>query len=130
MPKTCRDGRLRRCGRPAVGVCQYCAAPFCAEHGARYPEDQEVCRRARCRAKYADVERFQVYRRRVHQRNAFGSCGAEGCLGALFGQCSRCKGNFCVEHVRERRESRVVAAGSDKRMLAVCDYCRTRKAWQ
>src|SRR5581483_12497966 len=117
MAKTCRDGRFRRCGDEAAGVCQYCGEAFCAAHGSVYEDGQEVCRRSRCAAKYADVARFLAYKARALQRNAFGACGEEGCLGKFFGQCSRCKAVFCVDHVRESRESKVIAAGSDKRML-------------
>ncbi len=130
MPRTCQDGRFRRCGAAAAGVCQYCGRPFCAAHGTVYDDGQEVCRRARCAAKQADVARFLVYKARALQRNAFGACGSEGCLAKFFGQCSRCKAIFCVDHVREVRESKVMATGSDKRMLAVCDFCRGRKAWR
>jgi hypothetical protein len=127
----CQHGHWwKPCGLTAPHVCQYCAARFCPAHGTVFEDGQEVCARAICQAKFADVARFQVYRARARQRNAFGYCGVEGCLEKVMGQCSRCKANYCLGHVREVRESDLMREGRLNRWLAACDYCRQRKIWR
>jgi hypothetical protein len=113
-----------------VGTCQYCGRAFCAGHGERENDGQEVCARKRCRQKKADVALHLEYKARVARRNAAGLCGQEGCETRYGGQCSKCKGFFCMAHVAPREETVRKGLATVSRMAAMCDHCwRRRPLW-
>ena len=58
-----RRSRVLGCRQPLAGQCQYCAHGFCANHGDRFDDRQEVCHRDRCQAKKADVDRHHAFLR-------------------------------------------------------------------
>lgn len=123
--------RLRACGKPGIAVCQYCGRSFCSAHGDRLDDAQEVCVRATCQAKKADVERFAVYKREVAERNGQRLCGEPDCASAPTGQCSKCQGLFCLGHLSER-EIDQWQSGSMVRVRGVlCPHCVKRRGlWE
>lgn len=131
MPVTCRFGRIfARCGEPGVGSCQYCARPFCARHGHLGDEGEQICARPVCQAKHTDLVEHIVFRARAHLRNRHGMCGIDGCLGERWGQCSKCEGLFCEEHLFDRADSVRQGRARYSRPASFCAHClRRRKLW-
>lgn len=125
-----RFGRFpfrRRCGLPSVGVCQYCAREFCADHGSKYRDRQEVCHREICQRKVADLAIHLKYREAAQIRNAWQRCGVEGCEGEIWGQCSGCRALYCFEHVHNRVQSVWHGGIRVERPASLCDHCWARR---
>lgn len=121
---------LRTCGRPGVALCQYCGDSFCEQHGAGQADGQEICNRPLCQRKKADLERHLAYKESVARRNGERLCGEANCGRAPAGQCSKCRGFFCVSHleareIEERRGSTVVRVRG-----SLCRPCvKRRRLW-
>lgn len=131
MPALC-DTRhfLSRCHQPATGVCQFCGRSFCAEHGARYEDDNEVCCRPVCQEKRADLAAHIEWKARAVDRSNRGFCGMPDCDEGRWGQCSKCLAVFCERHLQDRAER--VRHGSIvyTRPASMCDHCAARnKLW-
>lgn len=122
---------LRRCRQPGVAVCQYCGRSFCEEHGGRGNDGQEICSRRACQQKKADLARHVAYRALVQERNERKLCGDPGCERTLTGQCSKCRGYYCLGHLEERnietrRGGQVVHTRG-----SLCRHCRSRRSiWE
>ncbi len=128
MVTSCEISRLLRpCGRKGIAICQYCGRSFCAEHGDRLEDGQEICRRRVCMRKREDLTRHLAYSDEVSERNESERCGAGECGARPQGQCTKCRGLFCFTHVSQRKvevRDGSVAQGS------VCQHChKRRKLW-
>ena len=119
--------RFRRCGRPRVAVCQYCGRSFCGEHGDLLESGEEICNKTTCRKKKEDLIRHFTFKEAVASRNAERRCGEESCAAEAQNQCSKCRGLFCLSHLRERQvETRDGAVAR----ASVCGHChKRRKLW-
>ncbi|OGO51288.1 MAG: hypothetical protein A2148_00345 [Chloroflexi bacterium RBG_16_68_14] len=128
MTTSCRFRRfLRTCGQPGVALCQYCGDSFCEQHGSRLADGQEICNRPLCQQKKADLERYFVHKEAVALRNGERLCGNPSCGRAPAGQCSKCRGFFCLPHleaqeVEERRGSTVLRVRG-----SLCRHCVSRR---
>ncbi len=92
---------LRRgCGRRAVSECVYCTRPFCRQHGERGEDYTHVCAGRSCRAKLEDLREQQEWRARVAGSNRRNECALEGCRERMGAGCSRCRLQFCQDHLR------------------------------
>ncbi|MYI83576.1 MAG: hypothetical protein F4056_09985 [Chloroflexi bacterium] len=92
---------LRRgCGRRAVSECVYCTRPFCDAHGERGEDYMHVCAGRRCRARFEDLREQTEWRARVAASNTRNECAIEGCQERMGPGCSRCRLQFCQDHVR------------------------------
>ena len=119
--------RFRACGKPGVAVCQYCGRSFCDEHGDRLGDNQEICHTKDCARKKEDLEQHFAYRANVSERNATQRCGEERCGTQAQFECSKCRGRFCVDHLRERTVE--LRDGATMRG-SVCAHChKRRKLW-
>ena len=131
MAAVCEIRRgLRRCGRAAVELCQYCGQRFCDEHKHFVGGFDAVCSRKRCRTKKDEMDQHLAYREGVERRNRVGLCGEEGCGPHPKDECSLCLGLFCSEHVR----AKVYPFWDDGRRVmrpaSVCAHCYARrKLW-
>jgi hypothetical protein len=128
MITSCQVQRLfRTCGRPGVAICQYCGRSFCEQHGDRLADGQEICRRTSCQKKKADLAQHFVYKESVARRNDERLCGAADCVRPPTGQCSKCRGFFCLRHlqdqeIEERRGSTAVRVRG-----SLCHNCHKRR---
>lgn len=124
-------GFLRRCRSEALGLCQYCGRRFCAEHGVRYADGQEICGRKVCQQKAAELPHHLEYKAQVRQLNSQGHCGISGCVAPPWGQCSACGCFFCREHVQPRTRTVRVGMVIERRPTFMCDHCwdRRRRIW-
>lgn len=131
MVTTCEvRRRFRVCGQPGVAICQYCGRSFCAEHGGRLRDGQEICSRPTCQRKKADLERHLVYKEAVARRNRERLCGNGGCGQRPAGQCSKCRGFFCFRHLEERETEEGRGATVVRRRASLCRHCsRRRSLW-
>jgi hypothetical protein len=131
MVNACRYRRfLSRCGRPSIGSCQYCGLAFCDEHGSQCGETDQICVREICHRKHADLARHLVFRDRAWLRNRHGLCGIEGCQHERWGQCSKCQGLYCEQHLASRSENVRQGMVSFSRPASFCEHCLTRrKLW-
>ena len=118
---------LFRCWTEPAGTCQYCGRSFCARHGERLEDGQEVCSRKFCVAKRHDLVRHLAYNEIVSARNEARCCGLEGCERTLAGQCSRCRGLFCSRHVEAREEPVLENRVRVTRMATLCQHCWARR---
>lgn len=128
MPGICQVGSFfRRCHGTAIGSCQYCGRNFCAEHGSYLEGNQEVCSRAICQEKVADLKDHLIYREAARERSARGFCGSPGCVAPRTGQCSKCGALFCDRHLHDRDE--VIHRGlvSFSRPASFCEHCLARR---
>lgn len=122
--------RFSACGRPGIAICQYCGHSFCEQHGARLADGQEICSRSLCQQKKADLQQHLVYKESVAQRNHERRCGDANCHQPPAGQCSKCRGFFCLRHLKareieERRGSTVVRVRA-----SLCRRClQRRRLW-
>jgi hypothetical protein len=124
-------GRFRACGKPGIAVCQYCGRSFCEAHGTRLDDEQEICVRETCQAKKADVERFAVYKTEVVARNEQRLCGDPACALAPGGQCSKCQGLFCLDHLSEREIDQWQGGQMARVRGVLCPHClRRRSLWE
>ena len=121
-----RGGRLRRCRRPLVGQCQYCALGFCEGHGMLLEDGQQVCGEKLCQAKKADVERHLAFKREALKRNEAGRCGMPGCDSAHARDCERCLRRYCAAHLGEIMISVVRGTERGVEVLRLCEHCRAR----
>lgn len=125
-----KTGLFGACRTIGVAVCQYCGRAFCAAHGVRLEDGQEICARKRCQEKRSDLVRHLAYKEEVARRNLGGFCGVDGCQSRYGGQCSKCRGLFCLHHLHERQE--IVRKGytTFARPASMCDHCwRRRPLW-
>jgi predicted nucleic acid binding AN1-type Zn finger protein len=131
MYARCAAGRLlARCGREAVAACQYCGRWFCELHGESTSIDHQICDRPRCHEKERDLAEHLVFRERALLRNRHGLCGMDGCLEPLAGQCSKCEGTYCEEHLSKGTETVREGIVRVTRPAAFCEHCRRRrKLW-
>ncbi|MEX0786600.1 MAG: hypothetical protein WD939_08195 [Dehalococcoidia bacterium] len=119
---------LRKCRLPGIAVCQYCGGSFCDQHGDRHNDGQEICSRKMCQRKKGDLERHVAYKAVVDERNERRLCGDPECAEAPAGQCSKCRGLFCVGHL-EQRDIDIQRAGATVRVRgALCPHCRRRRS--
>src|SRR5688572_27782171 len=98
--KSCalKSGLFGTCDAEAIGLCQYCARPFCARHGVILEDGQEVCTRKYCVAKREDLVKHLDYKERARALNARGLCGIEGCGARMTEECVRCEQLYCMAH--------------------------------
>ena len=122
-----KDGLFSGCKDGAVGYCQYCARLFCARHTLVLEPEQQVCSRKNCAAKWEDLQAHLAYKDVVFARNAEEACGIEGCDRATYGQCVRCKGYFCPQHVGPREEVVLENKVRMKHMATLCLHCSERR---
>jgi len=118
---------FRACGVPGMAVCQYCGRSYCASHGERLADGQEICQRPTCQRKKADIERHFAYKDGVTQRNGGRLCGYEDCAEAPGLQCSKCKGLFCVRHLTEEAIEERRAEGVVRVRATLCRHCSKRR---
>jgi hypothetical protein len=128
MVKNCElSRRFRRCNAAGVAVCQYCGNSFCADHGERSANGQEICSQTTCTRKKEDLARHFAYREEVAERNQDSRCGQESCDSGPQVECAKCKGRFCLRHVQERTFN--LRDGAPARGL-ICSHCHgRRKIW-
>ena len=117
----------RECGGDAAGLCQYCGRPFCRKHGEKQADGQEICSRRFCIAKRDDLVVHLVYKDAVLARNDAERCGVAGCNGALAGQCIRCRGFFCIQHVDGREEKIFENQVMVTQIASLCYHCWERR---
>ncbi len=119
--------RFRACGRPGVAVCQYCGRSFCSEHGDRLGDGQEVCHTKNCGRKREDLIQHFAYQAAADERNADQRCGQERCEVLPQGECSKCRGLFCIGHLQDRE---VETRDGIRIRGSVCAHChKRRKLW-
>lgn len=122
-------GFLRRaCGRPSVGVCVYCAAPFCMDHGTRHPDYYEVCRRKLCLAKFADVEAHHRWVEEHRSANGMSMCAEDGCQERMQHSCQRCRLRFCDRHLLDQQVKEHRMEGVVRVVLLLCPHCAARRS--
>ncbi len=116
--------RWRRCGQPAIGMCQYCGGGFCTDHGEQFNVHEEVCARSRCQAKKADLAAHLEFRASARQRNATALCGEPACATPPHARCERCTAEYCAQHLQQQEitDSR----SGEMRMAILCRHCRSR----
>ena len=119
-------GRFRSCRRPLLGQCQYCARGFCDQHGDRFGDRQEVCRRSSCQAKREDLERYDQFKVRTTARNDNNLCGIESCEESPPMRCERCGGHFCGDHLRQQLVEIVSGLERTPEIQRLCTYCVDR----
>jgi hypothetical protein len=122
-------GRFSRCNETVVAMCQYCGRRFCARHGERMEDGQEVCSRDVCVAKKVDVAAHLIYKDAALGRNRSEGrpCGIDACVNAFERQCMRCKAYFCRNHL-EIREDAVTEEGMQfRRPVPLCRHCWVRR---
>lgn len=121
-------GFLRRaCGRDAVGVCVYCAEPFCAGHGTLHPDYYEVCQRKGCVAKFADVGAHRVWLEAHLPSNGMSMCADDGCEERMQHACERCRLRFCDEHLVDRQVTERRLEGEVRLVQMMCHHCAARR---
>lgn len=129
MVTTCEfRRRFRTCGQPGIAICQYCGSTFCARHGARLAEGQEICARSTCQRKKTDLEQHLVYKEDVVRRNHERLCGEAKCEQRPGGQCSKCGGLFCLHHVENREIGERRGATLVRLRSSVCGHCFKRRS--
>ena len=133
VDRTCSMGAslLRHgCEQPVVARCVYCGRGFCAVHGERRPDHQDVCSRRVCRRKGRDINSHLEWRRVAGEANDVSACAAEGCEERMEHRCVRCRLMFCLEDLGERRLTEALpgarGSGEDERGL-VCEHCTARR---
>jgi len=126
---TCEiSGLLRRCRQPGVAVCQYCGRSFCNVHGGREEDGQEVCNRKPCQRKKADLAHHVAYRASVAERNERKLCGDHDCQQTPTGQCSKCRGFYCLSHLDERNIATRRGGEVVRTRGSLCRHCRSRRS--
>ena len=125
-------GWLRQaCGREAITACVYCGEAFCANHGVRGADYQDVCKRRSCAAKLADLQAHLAWRGLSANSNRVSICAEPECAERMRHACSQCRLLFCEEHVREHdvKDTRVLPARKVRSL--VCAHCLgRRKIWE
>jgi hypothetical protein len=131
MDAHCGFGRLfSRCRRPVGAICQYCGRGYCDQHGSLGAADEQICARERCQAKVVDLAAHLIFRERALLRNRHGLCGIEGCMEERSGQCSKCEGTYCEQHLWDGTETVREGIVRFTRPAAFCEHCRARrKLW-
>lgn len=119
-------GPAARCRRPLLGQCQYCARGFCARHGRRLDDGQEICIAARCEAKRIDVAGHLEFKARAAAANAAARCGMPDCAAGAGVGCDRCNLRYCGPHVAEVMMSVMRGAERQAEALKLCLHCRGR----
>lgn len=118
--------RLRRCRKPLLGQCQYCARGFCRDHGEQFGASEEVCQRAECQAKKHDMVAHQRFRRAALERNGNALCGQPDCADPPAGDCQRCDARYCVPHLRRQLIEVMRGIEREPQMLSLCLHCVER----
>lgn len=122
-----KEGLFSSCKGEAVGYCQYCARLFCARHTLILELEQHVCNRKNCAAKWDDLQVHLAYKGVVFARNGRELCGINDCSGVNFGQCVRCTGFFCPQHVGPLEEVVLENKVRVKHMATLCLHCSQRR---
>lgn len=121
-------GFLRRaCGAEPIGQCVYCGAPFCERHGELGPEHHEVCSRATCQTKFADVRNHRDWVDAHHRPNTVSMCAADDCREWMQHQCQRCQLRFCDAHVKIGNVIEQRYDPPQKLTLIMCAHCVSRR---
>lgn len=116
----------RKCRRPLVGSCQYCAEGFCAEHGERFGDNEEVCAQIACQTKKHDLQAHVEFRAEARERNASESCGHPECANGLHSDCQRCEAHYCVVHLQQLIVTVSQQGEQGPEMLRICLHCVER----
>lgn len=119
--------RFRSCSKPGIARCQYCGRNFCAEHGLRLDDGQEICARPTCQEKKTDLEPFFAYKEEVAARNQQRACGEAECASPPTGQCSKCGGLFCRRHLQERLLEQRRGSTVVREPASLCRRCLARR---
>jgi hypothetical protein len=118
------------CGQPATAQCVYCGHPFCDRHGEHGPDYTDACHRKRCAAKLRDVIAHQEWKERVRHANSVSVCAHEDCGNRMNHQCSRCRLQFCAEHVSQVTLVYNEVQPPRKDLALACMHCKDRrKIW-
>lgn len=128
---TCSSGGgfLRRgCGRGAVGVCVYCAEPFCGDHGTLHPNYYEVCQRKICFTKFADVGAHHRWLEAHRSANSMSMCAEGGCQERMQHSCERCRLRFCDQHLVDQAVTERRLEGTVRIVQLMCPHCAARRA--
>jgi hypothetical protein len=124
--KCALGGRLRRCRRPLVGQCQYCARGFCESHGDQFGKGEEVCHRSSCQAKKQDLETYNQFKLDAAARNDTNLCGIATCDQTPRTDCERCTSHFCIEHLRQHVIEIVKGVEHVPEVVRICVHCVER----
>ena len=127
---TCSSGGgfLRRaCGRDAVGVCVYCAEPFCSDHGRVHPEYYEVCQRKDCLTKFADVGAHHRWLDTHRWANSTSMCAEDECQERMQHSCQRCRLRFCDTHLIDKAVTEFRLEGRVRTVQLMCPHCAERR---
>ena len=125
---TLGGGFLRRaCGAAPIGQCVYCGAPFCAQHGELGPGYHEVCSRAACQAKFADVRAHRAWIDGHRGPNTVSMCAHDDCRERMLHQCQRCQLRFCNEHLKAGSVLEQRYDPPRKMTLLLCMHCIARR---
>lgn len=119
-------GRFRRCREPLLGQCQYCARGFCARHGERLDDGQEICTLERCQLLRADVARHLIFKDAARARNAESNCGEPDCQQGPTDRCDRCLCMYCRDHLRQVIITVTRGGELHSEAQTICDHCRAR----
>ncbi len=95
--------------------------------GGRLADGQEICERATCQRKRADLERHLAYKQAVAGRNHERLCGRADCSEQAAGQCSKCQGLFCFGHLEEREIEERSGATVVRVRGSLCRHCLQRR---
>ena len=121
-----RRGVVLGCRKPLAGQCQYCARGFCADHGDRFGDREEVCHRDPCQAKKADLEQHHAFLRAARARNADGRCGMPDCDAAHAAHCERCGPRYCLAHLQDTLVMALHRGERGSDVLRMCVHCLAR----
>lgn len=116
------------CGRAAVAECVYCGKAFCEEHGEQGEDYTNVCGRKTCLKKAIDVIQHLAWKRHAYEFNRVSVCAHEGCEERMGHMCSRCKLQFCHNHVKEHMVVNHSTRPPRKELTIICFHCRDRRA--
>lgn len=128
---TCSSGGgflHRSCGRASVGLCVYCAEPFCADHGTLEADYYQVCQRKTCLAKFADVEAHHRWLEAHQSANRMSMCAEDGCQERMAHSCQRCRLRFCETHLLDRPVTEHRLEGRVRVVQLMCPHCAERRA--
>ena len=127
---TCSSGAgfLRRgCGRESAGLCVYCAAPFCTDHGSLNADYYQVCNRKLCLAKFADIEAHQRWLDAHQSPNRMSMCAEDGCQERMQHSCQRCRLRFCDTHLIDKAVTEFRLEGRVRTVQLMCPHCAERR---
>lgn len=121
-------GFLRRsCGRGAIGICVYCAEPFCGDHGTVHPDYYEVCNRKTCLMKFADVAAHLRWLEAHRSANDLSTCAQDNCEERMQHSCQRCRLRFCDQHLVDKTVTEHGMDGPTQAVQLLCPHCAARR---